>query len=214
MNERTSRLPIGRGRSVGARQDSRIDRAWLKQLADAVQVLTLSDGPIPDIDVALADSGGRSPRTAFESQIAQWAFDAARYRRVVDAATGARRCTATRVSDLTSRALVLIAGRACEAGLRIEDVARDLRCSASRLSHVLGRETGAGFREHVSRVRLERALEWLADPVLSVKEAAARVGWRTADLERHCEHALGAAPGEWRRRLFRFAAVSQEGCRP
>jgi AraC-like DNA-binding protein len=59
----------------------------------------------------------------------------------------------------------------------------------------------------VSRARLERALEGLADPALSVKEAAARAGWRTTDLERHCEHFLGVLPGEWRRRLFRLVAL-------
>ena len=121
--------------------------------------------------------------------------------------TGGRPKAHAHLSHLTSQALALIAAHAWEPGFRLEHVARHCHCSASRLSHVLGKETGAGFRDHVSRVRLERALEGLADPALSVKEAAARAGWRTSDLDRHCLHCLGVLPGEWRRRLFRLAAL-------
>ncbi len=69
-------------------------------------------------------------------------------------------------------------------------------------SRHVARHTGAGFHSHVHRLRVLRALLVMQESRLSVKEVAARVGYRTAiELHRHMTKHLKLAPGRVRSHL-------------
>lgn len=127
-----------------------------------------------------------------------------------EASSGTRRTgrrqggVATRqpLSDLTRRALQLIKSHACEPGIRLATIAKSLGRSESRVSHLLTRETGRTFPQHVEAVRLKEAKVLLRARDLSVKEVASRVGWWPSELVRHFERATGMSPGRWRNRAW------------
>jgi AraC-like DNA-binding protein len=89
----------------------------------------------------------------------------------------------------------------CDHGLSLSTIAAQLRISRFHLSHILGRYTGRGFREHLSCFRLEAARELLVGSYLSVKEIAASVGYSsTSSFDRDFRRLHGCSPTEWQRR--------------
>ncbi len=103
-------------------------------------------------------------------------------------------------SDMTRSVLLHIEERACQPGLRLEDVAAAVGRSESHIEHMLKLETGRPFREHVLAIRLREAMIYLRDRRNSVKDAARLVGWHSEQLIRHFHRALGMTPGQWRQR--------------
>jgi AraC family transcriptional regulator of adaptative response / methylphosphotriester-DNA alkyltransferase methyltransferase len=62
--------------------------------------------------------------------------------------------------------------------LSLDDVARRVASSRRQLQRAFAEIGNTTFREHLARVRMERAAELLADGRLSVREVANRVGYR------------------------------------
>lgn len=86
--------------------------------------------------------------------------------------------------------------------LTIAAAARAAGLSKWHFSRRVARHTGNGFQAHLHRLRVLRALLVLQDSRLSVKETAARVGYRTAaELHRHMTKHLKLAPSRVRRNL-------------
>lgn len=102
------------------------------------------------------------------------------------------------LSALEWRALEMIRSRAREPGIRLGEIASSLGRSRSWLSHLLKRRTGQAFWEHVDRLRVDEAKAHLENPALTIKEAAARVGWTTAQLDFHFRRLVGTTPTAWR----------------
>jgi two-component system, response regulator YesN len=85
--------------------------------------------------------------------------------------------------------------------LSLESVASELGVSPSHLSRVLARHAGMGFADCLARMRVERAKSFLAAPAVSVKEAAAMVGFRDpAYFARVFRRFEGESPAEFRSR--------------
>ena len=65
--------------------------------------------------------------------------------------------------------------------LRAEEICRQFGCSRSYFSHLFKRETGVGFREYLTRLRLDSAKRLLALSHLNVTEIAYAVGFNDAN---------------------------------
>jgi two-component system, response regulator YesN len=100
------------------------------------------------------------------------------------------------------RALELLEARHSEE-LSLQSVAAELGVSPSHLSRVLARHAGMGFADCLARLRVERAKAYLASRPVSVKEAAAMVGFRDpAYFARVFRRFEGESPAEFRSRSF------------
>ncbi len=86
--------------------------------------------------------------------------------------------------------------------LRLQAVARQVGLSAHHLSHLIKRETGAGFRAHLIKRRLREARRHLITGIMSIKEIAAAVGYdSTSHFDREFRRLHGCSPTVWRRRF-------------
>lgn len=82
------------------------------------------------------------------------------------------------------------------------ELARLVNLSSSRLGHLFRFHIGTDLSSFVRNARLERAAELLRETELSIKEIAAKVGYRHASsLDRGFEKKFGAAPADYRRKL-------------
>jgi AraC-like DNA-binding protein len=107
-----------------------------------------------------------------------------------------------------ARALAEIERRYAEPGFALQRVARDLALSACRLTQLLKAETGRTFGAHVQCRRIERAMALLAEPTLTIKEIAWRVGYRTTtQLERQFKRHTSRLPSAYRRSLSPTVSV-------
>ena len=89
----------------------------------------------------------------------------------------------------------------CAEHLTVSLVAEQAGLSRSRFEHLLKREAGESFTLSLRRLRLEKAKCLLADPSLSVKEIACRVGFlSTSAFSRAFRKLYGQPPSQWRRR--------------
>jgi AraC-like DNA-binding protein len=105
-----------------------------------------------------------------------------------------------RVSARVQTALLYVEQSYANPHLRLTDVARRLRVSPCHLSHVIAKETGKGFREHLREVRISHARRHLASDAVSVKETAAAVGYaNTKCFDREFRRVHGCTPTEWRK---------------
>ena len=91
--------------------------------------------------------------------------------------------------------------RHCAEPLTVADAARQLHCSPSTATHQLRRKLGMSFQELLIELRLARAEQLMtAAPGLSVKEAAAAVGYADAGYFSRLYHKKrGMTPGHFRR---------------
>jgi transcriptional regulator GlxA family with amidase domain len=103
-------------------------------------------------------------------------------------------------SFVVARALEFIEARACEPGITLAPIAAAADRSTSRLSHLLLKETGRTFRQHVNAARVRRAMALLSTSTLSVKEVARQVAWWTSQLDRQFRRETGLSPAGWRAR--------------
>ena len=62
--------------------------------------------------------------------------------------------------------------------LSLDDIARRIASSRRQLQRAYAEVGNTTFREHLTRVRMERAAELLARRTLTVREVAHRVGYR------------------------------------
>jgi len=82
----------------------------------------------------------------------------------------------------------------------LDDVARRVASSRRQLQRAFAEVGGTTFRQHLTRVRMQRAAELLGSGgALTVREVAHRVGYRQpAQFAKAFRRHLGVAPSEYR----------------
>ncbi|MEA2133527.1 MAG: AraC family transcriptional regulator [Solirubrobacteraceae bacterium] len=95
--------------------------------------------------------------------------------------------------------------------LSLDDIARRVASSRRQLQRAYAEIGGTTFREHLTRVRMERAAELLARRGLTVREVAHRVGYRQpAQFAKAFRRHQGLAPSAFRS----GGGAGDEGRRP
>ena len=90
--------------------------------------------------------------------------------------------------------------------LELDDIARRVASSRRQLQRAYAEIGHTTFREHLTRVRMERAANLLANGSLTVREVARRVGYRQpAQFAKTFRRHLGAVPSAYRARAHREA---------
>ncbi len=98
-----------------------------------------------------------------------------------------------------SQTLAIVKSSYSDRCLSIAEIAHGLCVSVSRLQHLVRRDTGASFGEHLHKTRTGAAALLLANTSLRVNEVAARVGYSgTLALERHFKALFGRTPTEFK----------------
>jgi AraC family transcriptional regulator of adaptative response / methylphosphotriester-DNA alkyltransferase methyltransferase len=92
-----------------------------------------------------------------------------------------------------------IVDREYASDLALDDVARRVASSRRQLQRAYAEIGKTTFRDHLTRVRMERAAEMLASRALTVREVARRVGYRQpAQFAKAFRRCHGVAPSEFR----------------
>jgi len=85
--------------------------------------------------------------------------------------------------------------------LELDDIARRVASSRRQLQRAYAEIGHTTFREHLTRVRMERAAGLLASGSLTVREVARRVGYRQpAQFAKTFRRHIGAVPSAYRTR--------------
>ena len=85
------------------------------------------------------------------------------------------------------------------ADLSLDDIARRVASSRRQLQRAYAEIGGTTFRDHLTRVRMDRAAEMLAARSLTVREVAHRVGYRQpAQFAKAFRRYRGMAPSDFR----------------
>jgi AraC family transcriptional regulator, regulatory protein of adaptative response / methylphosphotriester-DNA alkyltransferase methyltransferase len=85
--------------------------------------------------------------------------------------------------------------------LSLDDIARRVASSRRQLQRAYAEIGRTTFREHLTRVRMDRAAGLLGDRGLTVREVARRVGYRQpAQFAKAFRRHLGVAPSDYRLR--------------
>ena len=96
------------------------------------------------------------------------------------------------------------------ADLSLDDIARRVASSRRQLQRAYAEIGNTTFREHLTRVRMERAAGLLADKGLTVREVARRVGYRQpAQFAKAFRRHLGVAPSDYRARSNGYHDVAR-----
>jgi AraC-like DNA-binding protein len=83
--------------------------------------------------------------------------------------------------------------------LSLDDIARRVASSRRQLQRAYAEIGGTTFRDHLTRVRMDRAAEMLAARTLTVREVAHRVGYRQpAQFAKAFRRYRGMAPSDFR----------------
>jgi AraC family transcriptional regulator of adaptative response / methylphosphotriester-DNA alkyltransferase methyltransferase len=83
--------------------------------------------------------------------------------------------------------------------LALDDIARRVASSRRQLQRAYAEIGGTTFRDHLARVRMDRAAELLASRGLTVREVAHRVGYRQpAQFAKAFRRHQGVAPSDYR----------------
>ena len=112
--------------------------------------------------------------------------------------------TTQRPSTIRLRASLLaeataIVEREYASPLALDDVARRVASSRRQLQRAYAEIGGTTFREHLTRVRMERAAKLLAGRAPTVREVAHRVGYRQpAQFAKAFRRHHGVAPSDYR----------------
>jgi AraC family transcriptional regulator, regulatory protein of adaptative response / methylphosphotriester-DNA alkyltransferase methyltransferase len=96
--------------------------------------------------------------------------------------------------------------------LSLDDIARRVASSRRQLQRAYAEIGNTTFREHLTKVRMQRAALLLSDRGLTVREVARRVGYRQpAQFAKAFRRHIGVAPSDYRARAVssRFADVGQ-----
>jgi transcriptional regulator GlxA family with amidase domain len=90
----------------------------------------------------------------------------------------------------------------------IEDMARLVNLSPSRLAHLFKSETKLTIQQYLTRLRLARARQQLESTFLSIKEIAASVGFSSVTRFVTCfKDLVGTTPAQYRKQ---FSMVSYQ----
>jgi AraC family transcriptional regulator of arabinose operon len=90
----------------------------------------------------------------------------------------------------------------------IEDMARLVNLSPSRLAHLFKSETKLSIQQYLTQLRITRAKLQLESSFLSIKEIAAAVGFCSVTRFVACfKNLVGATPGQYRKH---FSLVSYQ----
>src|SRR5213596_2694390 len=90
---------------------------------------------------------------------------------------------------------VAIVAEEYERDLALDDIARRVASSRRQLQRAYAEIGNTTFREHLTRVRMDRAAALLSDRGLTVREVARRVGYRQpAQFAKAFRRHLGVAP--------------------
>ena len=85
------------------------------------------------------------------------------------------------------------------ADLELDEIARRVASSRRQIQRVFAEVGQTTFREHLARVRMDRAAELLASDGVTVREVAARVGYRQpAQFAKAFRRHIGQAPAAYR----------------
>ena len=83
--------------------------------------------------------------------------------------------------------------------LSLDDIARRVASSRRQLQRAYAEIGNTTFREHLTRVRMDRAAALLADKGLTVREVARRVGYRQpAQFAKAFRRHRGVSPSDFR----------------
>lgn len=83
--------------------------------------------------------------------------------------------------------------------LSLDDIARRVASSRRQLQRAYAEIGKTTFREHLTRVRMERAAELLASRMFTVREVANRVGYRQpAQFAKAFRRHRGVSPSDFR----------------
>jgi AraC family transcriptional regulator, regulatory protein of adaptative response / methylphosphotriester-DNA alkyltransferase methyltransferase len=96
--------------------------------------------------------------------------------------------------------------------LSLDEIARRVASSRRQLQRAYAEIGQTTFRDHLTRVRMEKASELLAGRALTVREVAHRVGYRQpAQFAKAFRRHLGVAPSDYRaehgRSIGRFTSA-------
>ncbi|MGP0584027.1 response regulator transcription factor [Paenibacillus timonensis] len=85
--------------------------------------------------------------------------------------------------------------------LTLKQIAQQFAFSPNYLGHLFKEETGQGFSEMLTELRMERARELLRDPKVKIYEVAGQVGYRYMPyFSRQFKETFGMTPMEFRKR--------------
>ena len=110
-----------------------------------------------------------------------------------------QRSTTIRLRTSLYREATDIVAREYAADLSLDDIARRVASSRRQLQRAYAEIGGTTFRDHLTRVRMQKAAEMLATRGLTVREVAHRVGYRQpAQFAKAFRRQLGVAPSDFR----------------
>jgi AraC family transcriptional regulator of adaptative response / methylphosphotriester-DNA alkyltransferase methyltransferase len=102
-----------------------------------------------------------------------------------------------------------IVDREYASDLSLDDIARRVASSRRQLQRAYAEIGQTTFREHLTRVRMEKAAVMLASRGMTVREVAQRVGYRQpAQFAKAFRRHLGVAPSDFRTSRLAPAASS------
>jgi AraC-like DNA-binding protein len=116
----------------------------------------------------------------------------------------ARRAIVQRPSTIRLRASLLdeanaIVDRDYASDLSLDDIARRVASSRRQLQRAYAEIGNTTFRDHLTRVRMDRAAELLATRMFTVREVAHRVGYRQpAQFAKAFRRNRGVSPSDFR----------------
>jgi len=112
-----------------------------------------------------------------------------------------QRPTTTRLRRSLFEEAVAIVEREYADELALDDIARRVATSRRQLQRAYAEVGDTTFREHLTRVRMERAGELLRRGGMTIREVAHRVGYRQpAQFAKAFRRHHGAAPSDYRTR--------------
>jgi AraC family transcriptional regulator of adaptative response / methylphosphotriester-DNA alkyltransferase methyltransferase len=95
--------------------------------------------------------------------------------------------------------------------LSLDDIARRVASSRRQVQRAFAEIGNTTFREHLTKVRMERAAEMLQAERLTVREVAQRVGYRQpAQFAKAFRRHRGRAPSAYRTQLLARAEPGRE----
>jgi AraC-like DNA-binding protein len=110
-----------------------------------------------------------------------------------------------------------IVDREFAADLSLDDIARRVASSRRQLQRAYAEIGQTTFRDHLTRVRMQKASEMLSTRTLTVREVAHRVGYRQpAQFAKAFRRYQGVAPSDFRAggRPRQALAARTDGLRP
>jgi AraC family transcriptional regulator of adaptative response / methylphosphotriester-DNA alkyltransferase methyltransferase len=116
----------------------------------------------------------------------------------IPSVTTQRAATVELRSSLYADATAIVE-REYAADLSLDDIARRVASSRRQLQRAYAEIGSTTFRDHLTRVRMDRAAELLERPSMTVREVAHRVGYRQpAQFAKAFRRHLGVAPSDYR----------------